>query len=85
MFDHCYLVTADNDQAATARMLKADFPNKKLTSLVIIGRSHSKEILSHADAKIVIGLDHLNRCLLPKLIPGADAISRPPAYDPPEG
>ena len=85
LFDHCYLVTADSDQAATSQMLKANFPNKKLTSLVITGRSHSKHILSYADAKITINVGHLERALFPKFIPGANAILRPTEYDPPVG
>jgi hypothetical protein len=85
VFDHCYLVTADSDQAATARMLKAKFPNKRLTTVVITGREHSKEILSHADAKITIRSDNLERALFPKLIAGPQAILRPKEYDPPGG
>lgn len=85
VFDHCYLVTADSDQAAAARMLKAKFPKKKLTTVVITGRSHSKEILSHADAKITIGIGNLERALFPKLITGPQAILRPKEYDPPGG
>ena len=82
-FDHCYLVTADSDQAAAARMLKAKFPQKILTTVVITGRSNSKEILSHADAKITININHLERALFPKLIAGPQAILRPKEYDPP--
>jgi hypothetical protein len=85
VFDHAYLVTADSDQAATARMLKADFPDKKLTTVVITGRSHSKEIVASADATMTINTGHIERCLLPKLLPGAEAILRPTAYDPPGG
>ena len=85
VFDHCYLVTADSDQASAARMLKTKFPKKALTTVVITGRSHSKEILSHADAKITINVNHLERALFPKLIQGPQAILRPKEYDPPEG
>lgn len=85
VFDHCYLVTADSDQASAARMLKAKFPHKILTTVVIGGRSHSKEILSHADAKITINANHLERALFPKLIQGAQAVLRPKEYDPPGG
>jgi hypothetical protein len=83
LFDHCYLVTADSDQAATARMLKEGFPAKQLTTVVVTGRSHSKEILNRADAKITINHGHLERSLFPKLITGANAILRPTEYDPP--
>jgi len=85
MFDHCYLVTADSDQAATARLLKSNFPQKRLTTVVITGRHHSKAILPHADAKITINVTHLERSLFPKLITGANAVLRPSEYDPPGG
>jgi hypothetical protein len=83
IFDHAYLVTADSDQAATARMFKTDFPAKKLTTVVITGRSHSKEILNFADAKITVNASHIERSLFPKLISGSSAILRPVEYDPP--
>lgn len=84
-FDHCYLVTADGDQAATAKLMKHGFPDKLLTTVVITGRSHNKMILNHADAKITISRDNLERSLFPKVIPGANAILRPAEYDPPGG
>lgn len=83
VFDHCYLVTADSDQAATAKMLKARFPGKKLTTVVVTGRQHSKEILGHADAKLVVNENHMQQCLFPALIRGSEAIIRPPEYKPP--
>ena len=83
-YDHCYLVTADSDQAATARVFKEKFPAKQLTTVVITGRSHSKEILSHAHAKLTINSNHLERSLFPNVVRLKDgsAIRRPPAYDP---
>lgn len=83
IFDHCYLVTADSDQAATAKLLKARFPNKKLTTVVVTGRSHSKEILGYADAKLTISEAALERCMFPGLIHGAQAVVRPKEYKPP--
>ncbi len=85
IFDHAYLVTADSDQAATARMLKTDFPDKQLTTVVITGRSHSKEILAVADAKLTVSDTHITRCLFPRVIEGPNAILRPKEYDPPGG
>ncbi|MCW5723538.1 MAG: NYN domain-containing protein [Maricaulaceae bacterium] len=85
VFDHCYLVSADSDQAATARFLKEKFPTKSLTSVIVTGRSHSKEILGRADAKITVTASSIEACLFPKLIPGPSAILRPKEYDPPGG
>ncbi|MER9507869.1 NYN domain-containing protein [Mesorhizobium sp. M0579] len=40
-FDVAYLVTADSDQVATARMFKDRFPKKQIISVAPPGRSHS--------------------------------------------
>ncbi|ANP46258.1 NYN domain-containing protein [Candidatus Viadribacter manganicus] len=82
-FDHCYLVTADGDQVATAKLLKQRFPAKRLTTLVITGHRHNHAILHVADAKITISENHLERCVFPKLVPGTPAVIRPSEYDPP--
>jgi hypothetical protein len=83
VFDHCYLVTADGDQAATARMLKSDFPAKQLTSVILPGQRHNKFILSYGAKPMTLNEAHLERSLFPKLIQGAQAILRPTEYDPP--
>jgi hypothetical protein len=85
VFDHCYLVTADSDQAATARMLKRSWPDKKLTTVMITGRTHSKALIDIADAKMTIGESALEWSVFPRVIEGAEAILRPAAYDPPAG
>jgi len=85
VFDHCYLVTADSDQAATARLLKTAWPQKKLTTVVITGRSHCKALLAIADHKIVVSEASLEHSLFPSLITGPSAIRRPVEYDPPAG
>jgi hypothetical protein len=85
VFDHAYLVTADSDQAATARMFKNRFPEKRLTAVCPPGRGHSQHILEHATAKITLTKDHLEKAVLPGLVtaPGKAAVLRPPEYDPP--
>lgn len=84
VFDHAYLVTADGDQAATARMLRSTFPGKRLTSVILPGQRHNKYILSYGAETMALNLNHLERSLFPKLIPGPNAILRPAEYDPPE-
>ena len=83
LFDHCYLVTADGDQAATARMMRERFPDKRLTSVILPGQRHNKVILSFGARPLTLNESHLERSLFPKLIPGPNAISRPAEYDPP--
>ena len=83
LFDHCYLVTADGDQAATVRMLRNRFPQKRITSVVLPGQSHNKLILSFGVTPLALKESHLERSLFPKVMPGPNAILRPPEYDPP--
>jgi hypothetical protein len=54
VFDHCYLVTTDGDHVSTVKMIKKRFPHKKITTVVITGRSHNKILLSLADYKILL-------------------------------
>ena len=85
-FDHCYLVTADGDQVATARMLRSQFPEKKITSVVIAGQKHNKSLLAECGGNgKTIKESELERALFPKLISGPKAILRPQEYDPPAG
>jgi hypothetical protein len=85
--DHAYLLTADSDQAATARLFKERFPNKRLTSISPPGRSHSKEMLPYCDATIALSIRHLERSLFPKAVLRNAAVVaiRPAEYDPPPG
>ena len=48
LFDTCYLVSADSDQAATARAFREQFPTKELISVAPPGRRHSKHVLALA-------------------------------------
>lgn len=85
--DHAYLVTADSDQAATARMLKLRFPSTILTTVSPPGRPHSQHILRYADAKIALNEGHLDRAVFPGFVTAAGEASvvRPREYDPPPG
>jgi hypothetical protein len=86
IYDHAYLLTADSDQAGTARLFRERYVQKRLTSVSPPGRSHSKEILSHCHAKIAVSATHLERALFPKAIiqNGAVVAIRPSEYDPPQ-
>ena len=66
-------------------MLKQRFPHKRLTTVVITGREHSKHMIAIADAKITVSESNLEKSLFPKVIIGAKSILRPSNYDPPQG
>lgn len=46
VFDVAYIISADSDQVATARMFRDRFPEKQIISVSPPGRRHSKEIIS---------------------------------------
>jgi hypothetical protein len=82
------LVTADSDQAATARLFAERFPALTLMSVAPPGRQHSKNILEHtAGRSITLTVDHLECCLFGNAVmkDGAVAAIRPPEYKPPDG
>lgn len=85
--DHFYLVTADSDQAATARLLRERFPQAKLTTVAPPGRPFSKSILAHAQSKLTLSEAQLERCLLPPLLVEAGRLvfRCPDPYKPPPG
>lgn len=89
IFDHAYLLSADGDQAATARLFKERFPEKKLTTVAPPGRSHSKVVLQHATARIALNYGHIERCIFPgQAVFNPDnsvAALRPVEYSPPPG
>lgn len=88
IYDKIYLVTADSDQASTARFLARVFPNKPLVTVAPPGRNFSAAILQHAQGgKIKLNRDHFERALLPPFVlkEGRPAARRPREYDPPAG
>jgi hypothetical protein len=87
VFDHGYLVTADSDQAATARLFAERFSEKTLISVSPSMREHSKNILAHTSRKLAINKGHIEACLFPRAVmrDGAAVAIRPREYDPPEG
>lgn len=87
-FDVAYLVSADSDQAATARCFSQNLPDKKLYSVAPPGRGHSQHILAHTKLKASLDADLLERAVFPGVVPAANGLSaviRPREYDPPAG
>ena len=89
VFDVAYLLTADGDQAATARFVSEQFPMKKLVSVSPPGRGHSQNILRFTgnSNKITLNRDHMERALFRGFVSneGATPVRRPFEYDPPAG
>jgi NYN domain len=91
VFDVAYLLTADSDQGATARIMKGRFPEKRLVSVVPPGMEPSNSILTHTPHKLKLTVEFLEDCLLPPHAftgPANNqsvAFRRPPEYAPPPG
>jgi hypothetical protein len=84
-FDTAYLVTADSDQAATARHFRDLFPNKRIISITPPNKTHSKAILQHAHGQRAISRASLAQCLFPEIVELAngEVCRRPAEYNPP--
>lgn len=85
-FDHAYLVSADSDQAATARLFRETFPAKSLTTVAPPGRNFSAHITKYTDGRrIALNRDHIERCVMPPVVfkPGVTSARRPREYEPP--
>lgn len=84
VFDSAYLLSADSDQAATARMFRSRFNGKRLISVAPPGRTPSLSVMHHAHGKIVLNRDHLERVVMPGMIETPQGlIVRPDEYAPP--
>ncbi|WP_425595708.1 NYN domain-containing protein [Pseudorhizobium flavum] len=84
-FDVAYLITADSDQVATAKMFRERFPGKTLFSVAPPGRSHSKEIVRHVHGTKAILRDTLDQCIFPGAViisNGTRVARRPDTYAP---
>jgi hypothetical protein len=86
VFDKAYLVTADSDQAATARVFRDRFPDKQLVTVAPPGRNFSVDIARYTNGnRLAITKDHLGWCVLPAIVMRGTnpAGRRPREYDPP--
>lgn len=88
IYDAAYLVSADSDQAATARVFSERFPEKKLFIVAPPDRSPPNKCLPFADGKFTLRKEDIERCVLPQLVTApatGNPIRRPTEYDPPVG
>jgi hypothetical protein len=85
LVDKCFLVSADGDQAATARFFRKRFAErgKAIISVAPPGKHHSKIVRDSCDGHRSINAADLDLHLLPQTLQGKDRlILRPTAYDP---
>lgn len=87
-FDVAYLVTADSDQADTARFLSENVPGKRLITVAPPGRNFSANIEKFATARMRITRGVIEKSLFPAVVldpTGSKHGRRPREYDPPIG
>lgn len=86
-FQTAYLLTANSDQAATAKMFRECFPQKRFITVSPPGRNISHNILAQSHDKVSLQKEHLERSLFPSIVfaEGLRAGRRPREYDPPLG
>ena len=85
-YDEAFLVTGDSDLAPAVKMIKIDFPAKRIKVIVPPGRRRSKELFLLAQKEARIKEVHLERALFPPIISDAAGnviATRPTDYDPP--
>jgi hypothetical protein len=67
-------------------MVRKNFPQKLITTIVPPHYTHSNELIKASSEKAKITTDHLERCLFPQVIYDAGGnivVSRPVEYNPP--
>ncbi|MGE0239893.1 MAG: NYN domain-containing protein [Parvibaculaceae bacterium] len=87
VFDRAYLVTADSDHAATARVFRDRFPQKQLVTVAPPGRNFSVDIARYTGGnRLAITKDHLDWTVFPAIVMSGTRPSgrRPREYDPPD-
>lgn len=77
-FDWAYLLSADSDQAATAKFLKEHFPNKKLVTVVPPSQPISDKVANYCDGKRKLNRDDIEKCRFPNFVKGAEGLIRCP-------
>lgn len=85
LYDIALIVTADTDQVATLRAVRARFPLKRTMIVFPPGRPSSKHLRDHADYTFSLTAEHIDACVFPAIVvkEGHRTILRPREYAPP--
>lgn len=87
VYDRAFLISADSDQAATARTFKERLPDKTLAIVAPPDRHPPEKAVSYSGIGFSIKKEQIESSLLPAYVKGVDGglFRRPAEYDPPEG
>lgn len=84
VYDWAYLVSADSDQAATARFFRERLPEKSLAIVAPPNRTPPSKAKPYADLSFTILKSQIENSLFPQYVPNGERfVVRPMAYDPP--
>jgi uncharacterized LabA/DUF88 family protein len=84
IYEKAYLVTRDSDLLPAIRMVRAEFPSKKIVAIAPPLMGHSNDLISACHEKKKISPKQVWDCLLPKHVNGPDgklAATRPTKYN----
>jgi uncharacterized LabA/DUF88 family protein len=81
-YDKAYLVTRDSDLMPAVRMVRAEFPTKKIAAVARPLMGHSNDLIALCHSKMKITPDQVKACLLPEKVRHSDGtiIVRPAEY-----
>jgi hypothetical protein len=84
IYDWAFLVSADSDQAATAKFFAERFPEKKLVAVAPPTKDVPQKSLPHVETHFTISKDQIESCVMPELVQGKTGwIRRTVEYKPP--
>lgn len=84
VYDMAILVSADSDQAATARVFGERFPDKRLLAVAPPGRRVPDKVMPYAFASFTLTKSHIDECVMRENVTGLTGrqIPRPTEYAP---
>lgn len=87
IYDWAFIISADSDQAATARVFKERFPHKSLAVVAPPDRRPPDKTMPYADLSFSITKIQIEQTLLPNFVSTKEGrfVRRPVEYDPPPG
>jgi len=84
-YDHAFVISNDSDLAPAIRMVRLNFSQKLITTIVPPLRQHSNELIQASSKKAKKTIEHLERSLLATTIcdvGGNIVATRPVGYSP---
>jgi len=82
-FDRALIISNDSDLTPAIRMVRNQFPRKRITTVAPPNLYHSRELMQAASDKTKIRVEHLERSVLPLVVANQSGlvwVSRPQEY-----